>query len=216
MPLERVGIETHLGVEADQLAVLVDDERIDLEEAHVLLDERAVEVGDERAQLLLQVAAQAERFRDAPYVMRTDVRHRVDGDGDDLLRRVVRDLLDVHPAFGGDDDRDPRALPVDEHRQVEFLVDRRAVLDVEAVHLLAGGAGLMRDQRPSEHLARELLHLGGGLRDAHAALLARVLLLERSLAAAAGMDLRLHHPDGTAEFGRCLLRLRDAHRRRTF
>jgi hypothetical protein len=31
---------------------------------------------------------------------------RIDGEGDDLLGRVVGDLLDVHAAFGRDDEGD--------------------------------------------------------------------------------------------------------------
>ena len=36
---ERVVVEVHLGVEHAQLAGLGDDQRVDLEQAHVLLDE---------------------------------------------------------------------------------------------------------------------------------------------------------------------------------
>ena len=43
MAEQRVVVEADLGVEADQLPVLGDDQRIDLEQAHVLLDERLVQ-----------------------------------------------------------------------------------------------------------------------------------------------------------------------------
>jgi hypothetical protein len=46
--------------------------------------------------------------------------------------------LDVHAAFGRDDEGDAAGGAVDEHREVELLLDVRAVLDVEAVDLLAG------------------------------------------------------------------------------
>ena len=45
-------------------------------------------------------------------------------------------------------------LAVDQHREVELLVDRRAFLDIEAVDLLALRAGLVRDQRRAEHARR--------------------------------------------------------------
>ena len=44
---QRVVVEVHLAVEADELAVLGDDQRVDLEQAHVLLDEHAIEVADQ-------------------------------------------------------------------------------------------------------------------------------------------------------------------------
>ena len=51
-------------------------------------------------------------------------------------------------------------------------------------------AGLMRDQRHAQHALGFLLHLLDGFDDLDAA----------ALAAAAGMDLRLHHPDRAAQF----------------
>ena len=58
-------------------------------------------------------------------------------DGGDLLRRVVGHFLDVHAAFGGDDEGDARGLAVDEDREIEFAGDGRAFFDVEALHQLA-------------------------------------------------------------------------------
>ena len=79
-----------------------------------------------------------------------------------FLGRVVRDVLDVDAALGRDDEGDARGLAVDQDREIELLVDVRAVLDVEAVDLLAG-AGLDRDERRAEHLLGEFGDLGGDL-----------------------------------------------------
>ena len=70
------------------------------------------------------------------------------------------------------------------------------------------GAGLLGDQRAAEH------GLGGGddllerAGEADAALVAGVGLHEVALAAAAGMDLRLDHPEPAAKLLRRLLRIR--------
>ena len=48
MAEQRVVVEGHLGVEHPQVAVLHDDQRIDLEQAHVLLDEGLVERREQR------------------------------------------------------------------------------------------------------------------------------------------------------------------------
>ena len=189
MAEQRVVVEADLGVEADQLLVLGDDQRIHFEQAHVLLGERLVEAGEQRAHLLLQIGIEAERLGDAPHVMRADAGHRIDRDRDDLVGRVVRDLLDVHAAFGRDHDRDARGLAVEQHRQIELLVDRGAVLDVEPVDDLALRSGLVRHQGRAEDARRFLLHVVDRFHDLDAA----------GLAAAAGVDLRLHHPDRTAE-----------------
>ena len=54
MAKQRVAVEADLGVEADELVVLGDDQRIDLEQAHVLVDEGRVELGQQRLDLLLR------------------------------------------------------------------------------------------------------------------------------------------------------------------
>ncbi len=52
VPVERVVVEPHLGVEAEQLTGLGDHERVDLEQAHVLGGERRVELRDQAFGLL--------------------------------------------------------------------------------------------------------------------------------------------------------------------
>jgi hypothetical protein len=84
-------------------------------------------------------------------------------------------------------------LTIDQQRQVEFLFDVRAVLDVEAVDLLALGAGLMGDQHPAEHLLGMLADFLDRLGEAHTALAVGAEALETALAAAAGVDLALDH-----------------------
>jgi hypothetical protein len=112
----------------------------------------------------------------------------------------MRHVLDRHAALGRGDDRDPRGLAVDQEGQVEFLGDVRAVLDVDAVDLLAGLAGLDGDEGAAQHLAGEFGGLSDRAGEADAALLAGFGLLEVALAAATGVDLRLHHPERPVEF----------------
>ena len=50
--VERVVVEIDLGIEADDLAVLGHDQRIDFQQAHVLGDEGVVEALHQRAALL--------------------------------------------------------------------------------------------------------------------------------------------------------------------
>ena len=73
---------------------------------------------------------------------------------------------------------------------VVFLLDVGAFLDVQAAHLLAFGAGLVRLQLHAEDLAGQLLQVVHRARELDAA----------ALAAAAGVDLGLDDPDAAAEF----------------
>jgi hypothetical protein len=95
-----------------------------------------------------------------------------------------------------------RTLAVDQHREIELLGDRRALLDVDAVDLLAFRPGLDRHQRAPKHLGGKLLHLVDRLGDAHTALVAGLRFLELALAAAARVDLGFDGPHLAAEFRR--------------
>ena len=206
-------VEADLGVEHEQLALVRDRQRVDLDLRSVGAEERVIELGEHLARLLGEVAAEPERRGDCAAVVRHQSRRRIDGDRRDLLRRVVRDLLDLHSAFGRGDDRNPPALAVDEQREVEFLVDVDSVGDVEPLDLLAVRAGLDRDQSLAEHLGGMLAHLVDRMGEADAALGAVAELLELALAAAAGVDLRLHDPKRPGQLLRRLDRFLDAHRR---
>ncbi len=131
--------------------------------------------------------------------MRHDAGGGIDREGHDLLGIVVRDVLDVDAAFGGDHEGYFGGFAIDQDRQIKLLVDLGAFLDVEPVDLLAMRPGLDRDQRGTQHLLGEVIDLGDRLGDAHAALVAGRGFLELALAAAAGVDLALHHPDRTAQ-----------------
>ncbi len=162
--------------------------------------------------LLGEVAVEAERGGDGAAVVRHQAGRRIDGDRLDLLRRVVRDRLDIHAAFGRGDDGDAAGFAVDQQRQVEFLGDVDAVGDVEALDLLAGRAGLDRDQGLAEHLRGMRADLVDRVGEADAALGVGAELLELALAAAAGVDLRLDDPQRSGQLLGGGDRFLDAHR----
>src|SRR5437667_8214 len=66
--VERVRIEIDLGIEANEIAALGQDERIDLEKTHVLLGEGAVKRGHEFPQLFLRSRPKLQRFRHRPHM----------------------------------------------------------------------------------------------------------------------------------------------------
>jgi hypothetical protein len=81
---------------------------------------------------------------------------------------------------------------VDQDREIEFAVDVGAVLDVEAVDLLAGGpVCLVTSVLPSISLALAITSIRRE-GEADAALGVRAEFLELALAAAAGVDLAFH------------------------
>ena len=149
-------------------------------------------------------------------MMRHDAGGRIDRERHDLFGRMVRDVLDVDAAFGGDHERHFGGFAVDQDREIELLVDVGAILDVEPVDLLAVRAGLHRDQGRAEHLLGEFIDLGDRFGDADAALVAGRGFLELALAAAAGVDLALHHPDRAAQRFRGRVRIGGPQHRHAF
>ena len=109
-----------------------------------------------------------------------------DGLFEDLLGVLGGHLLDVHAALGRGHDRDAAGGAVEGHAEVELVLDVQALLDEQALHLLALGAGLVRDQLHAE------IALHGLLRRRRVAL---AHLDAAALAAAAGVDLRLDDDD---------------------
>ena len=181
------------------MAVLHDDQGVHLQHVHVLLDEGLVQGGEQRLGVFGGGARQPIGGGDGGDVGVGHARARVDDDVLDLLGRVVGDGFDVHAAFGRDDEGDAAIGAVDQQRAVQFTLDVGAVLDIEAVDLLAGVARLGGDQGVAQHF----LGVGDGFLDregqANAALGVGRQFLELALAAPAGVDLRLHDIERTGQ-----------------
>src|SRR6185503_10994920 len=111
---------------------------------------------------------------------------RIDEDLVNLIRRVGGDCLDVHAAFGARHQHDALRRAIDDHADVEFLLDVGAFLDQQASDILSARPGLVCDQLHAEDLPGQFAHGVDRLAELDAA----------ALAPAAGMDLRLDDPHG--------------------
>ena len=90
--------------------------------------------------------------------------------------------------------KEMRGGAIDQCGEIELARDRRAVLDEQPLDHATRRPRLQRHQRLAQHLPGKRLHLVDRLGEPHAALVAGLGLFEFALAAAPGMDLRLHHP----------------------
>ena len=185
MAIQRVVVEIDLGVEADEFAVLGHHQRIDFQQAHILGDKGVVETLDHRADLLGLIILEAQRRCDFIADEGRIAGHRLDLEGLDLFRRVMRHGFNVHAAFGGNDEGDAAGFTVHQCRQIQFAFDGRTVFNIKPLDQTAMRAGLMCHQGHAQHAPGFFLHILDGLHHLDTA----------ALAAAAGMDLGLHHPD---------------------
>src|SRR5208282_2718898 len=135
-------------------------------------DKGRVKLLNQFARLFGEIAGQTERLGHRAAVMRHDAGGRIDREGNDFLGGGVGDFLDVHAAFGRDDEGDARGDAIDQGREIEFFLYVGAVLDIETVDLLARRAGLDGHQRIAKHLADKGLDLFNRFGEAHTALFA--------------------------------------------
>src|SRR5262245_42696639 len=93
-------------------------------------------------------------------------------------------MLDVHAAGGGGDKGNAAAGAIHKQGEIKLALDIGSALHEDAAHDAAFWAGLRRDERLAEQAVRLPTQFLDGLDQLDAA----------TLAAAAGVDLRLHHP----------------------
>ncbi len=189
MPEQRVVVEVELGVERQQLAVLGDDQRVDLDQRGILVDEQAVQTAEELIETLDLFAVEIELEAQSAALPRGQPGHRVDEHGVDLFRRRRGDFLDVHPAFRRGDDGEAFRFAIESDREVQLAGDLATGLDVDLAHELALGAGLLGHQRHPQDRLGVLRGLLRGLRRLDAA----------GLAASPGMNLGFDDGDVAAE-----------------
>jgi hypothetical protein len=168
----------------------------DLRQRSVGLDVGAHQLLHEVDALLVGVALEAEGVRDRAGLKALYAEDGVDGLAMDRFRVLVRHFLDVHASLRGGHDHRHAELPIESDAEVELLVDVESFFDEDLTHDPALGAGLVRDQGHAEHLPGQLGRLVGIFGEFDAA----------AFAAAAGVDLRLHH-HAAAQLLRGLARL---------
>ncbi len=119
---------------------------------------------------------------------------------DDALRRLVRDLFNIHAAFRRRHENVLADGAVEHDAQIQFAVDRQSLFDEHLLDDAAFGPGLMRDQRHAENFPGDDSSLRGIFGDLDAA----------SFASSTGVDLRFDDNAAAELFRRCFCFFRGA------
>ena len=178
-------VERDLAVEGDDVAVLVEDQRVHLDERRVLALVDVVELHEHVGDLVDELGREVRGDRDLAGLRGGDAGDRVDLDARERLGLLDGELLDLHAALDAREREVGAVRAVEEHREVELLRDAGAARDHDALDDVA------LDVEPEDGL-RGLLRLVGVLRDLDAA----------RLAAAARLHLGLDHDDAAELLGR--------------
>src|SRR5439155_21630563 len=112
-----------------------DDQRIDLREHRVGLDEAAIELLDDRRDLLLLTRIlDARAVHEPPRDPRLKAFERIDVQSDERFGILLRDLLDLDAALSREHEQRPLLAAIERDREVVLLRDVGRLLDPEPAH----------------------------------------------------------------------------------
>src|SRR5690606_9192295 len=139
---QRVVVNLHLAVQGHDAPVLEQGEGVDFHQHGVLGPQNAVHGVQNGSQLLQHVRRHAGLQGDVADVVVAQAQPGVNPVLDDFFRRLFCDFLDVHAAFGGEDDDVGLAVAVGGDAEVELLLDgggffHEHLLDFEAFQVHA-------------------------------------------------------------------------------
>ncbi len=129
MPEHRVVVEVHLRVEREEIAVFRHDQRIDFQQRRIGGDEGVVERRHDFDRLADLRPLEAEREGELARLVRGKAETRVDVFLEDLLGRLLGDLLDLDAAFLADHQREALARAIQHDAEVQLALDPEALLD---------------------------------------------------------------------------------------
>jgi hypothetical protein len=101
LTVQRVAVDTDLRVEAVQVALLGDHQRIDFYQRQILVDEHLSQTHENLHELLDLVTGQAQLEGQFTALVGLWSHQRIDRGAEDFLRRLFGDFFDFHTAFSG-------------------------------------------------------------------------------------------------------------------
>ncbi len=157
LTVHGVGVDVDLGIEAVQVAIGLDHQRVHFQQRQVVILEQLGQAYEDLGELLNLLAFQAQLECQLATLERLCADQWVDGGLEDFLRRFVSDFLDVHATFGGGHEHDAAARTIDYSAQVQLFGDVSAGFDQNLGDGLTVGIGLVGNQILAQPLCSERL-----------------------------------------------------------
>ncbi len=120
---QRVVFDVDLGVERQKIALAGHDQRIDLHQTRIAVQIQPIQRMCDLAELTELRSAQPQAESQLPALKVLQPRGRMNVDPNDLLRRVLGDLFDIHAARGRSNERNAARLPIQYQAKVNLARD---------------------------------------------------------------------------------------------
>ncbi len=155
LTVHGVAVDVDLGIQAVQVAVFLDHQRVDFQQRQVVVGKQFAQAYEDVGELLDLVAFQAQLERQLTALVRLRADQRVDGGFQNFLGSFFRDFLDLDTTFGGCHEHDATGRTINYSAQVQFLGDVGAGLNQDLADRLTIGVSLVSDQTLTQPLLGE-------------------------------------------------------------
>jgi len=193
LTVHGVGIDVDLGIQAMQVAIGLDDQRIDFQQGQVVVLEEVTQTDKNIDELLDLRAFEAKLEGQLAALVWHRANQRVDDSLEDFLRGFVGNLFNLHAAFGGCHEHNALAGTIHHRTQVQLPGNISAGFNQNLVDGLTAGICLVSHQALTEPLVGEIADFVLGFDQLHTT----------RLATTTGMHLSLDNPLSTTDLVCC-------------
>ncbi len=123
MAVNRVTVDNDLGIQAVQVALVSDDQRVDFEQCQIFLFEHLGQAKEDVDELFDLITLQAQLERQLTTLIRLSAGQGIDGCFQDLFRSLFSNFLDLDTTFGGSHEHDATAGAVNNRTQIQLVSD---------------------------------------------------------------------------------------------
>ncbi len=190
LTVHGVGVDVDLGVEAMQIAVSLDHQRVHFQQSQVVILEQLGQANEDLGELSNLLAFQTQLECQLATLEWLSANQWIDSGFQNFLWGVVSDFLDVHATFGGSHEHDATARTVNDSAQVQLFSDISARFNQDLGDWLTIGVSLVSHQTLAQPLLCECFSVFFAANQLNAA----------RFTATTGVNLGFDNPFAAADF----------------
>ena len=187
---QRVAVSAQFTVEADQIALLSDNQRVDFNQRQVTLKENGRQAHENFGELLNLLTFQTQFERQFTTLVRHRARQRIESDFVNQVWGLFRHFFDFHAAFGGGHKDHAAGAAVNHRAQVQLFTDIGRSFNQNLVNRLTVRICLVGYQAFAQPMLSKSANVFFTVNYFHTA----------RFAAATSVNLTFHYPRTRADF----------------